>query len=61
MEKFDPHKQYQDIVNAVEGSSEAKATVFRTAHGKTRVEYYVVGFDKDMGRVVGMKATAVES
>lgn len=34
---------------------------FRVELGGTRAEYYVVGVDEKAGRVVGLKAKAVES
>ncbi|KAI4215768.1 MAG: hypothetical protein LQ351_001755 [Letrouitia transgressa] len=61
VKEFDPHGHYGDVVQAVEDSGNGKARVFRVAHGRTRVSYYVVVLDKDKGRVVGMKAKSVES
>ncbi|KAL8783714.1 MAG: hypothetical protein Q9213_004453 [Squamulea squamosa] len=59
--EFDPRGQYKDVLQAVEQAGDGKSRIFRVAHGKTRVEYYVVSLDKWKGRVVGMKAKAVES
>lgn len=35
--------------------------IFRVEHGSTRAEYYVISLDKKGGRIVGLKAMAVES
>lgn len=59
--EFDPRGQYIDVLRAVEEAGDGKSRIFRVEHGRTRVEYYVVGLDKRKGRVVGMKAKAVES
>ncbi|KAL8690370.1 MAG: hypothetical protein Q9218_004165 [Villophora microphyllina] len=59
--EFDPQGQYKDVIQAVEKAGDGKSRIFRATHGKTRVEYYVVGLDKEKGRVVGLKAQAVES
>ncbi|KAL9579833.1 MAG: hypothetical protein Q9212_004867 [Teloschistes hypoglaucus] len=59
--EFDPQGQYQDVLQAVEEAGDGKSRVFRAIHGKTRIEYYVVGLDKEHERVVGVKALAVES
>ena len=58
---FDPKGQYKDVIEAVEKSGDGKARIFRVHHGKTRAEYYVVGFDKTGRKIVGLKAMAVES
>ena len=42
-------------------AGDGKARIFRVQHGKTRVVYYVVGLDAKGGKVVGLKAMAVES
>lgn len=59
--EFDPNGQYQDVLRAVEKAGDGKARVFRVHHGKTRAEYYVVGFDEQGGKVMGLKAKAVET
>ncbi|KAI4184363.1 MAG: hypothetical protein L6R41_004781 [Letrouitia leprolyta] len=58
---FDPRGQYKDVIQAVEKAGDGKSRIFRIGHGKTRIEYYVIGLDKAKGRVVGLKAKAVES
>ncbi|KAL8710551.1 MAG: hypothetical protein Q9225_007273 [Loekoesia sp. 1 TL-2023] len=59
--EFDPRGQYKDVLQAVEQAGDGKSRIFHVAHGRTRAEYYVVGPDREKGRVVGMKAWAVES
>ncbi len=59
--EFDPRGKYKDVLQAVENAGDGETRIFRIGHGRTRVEYYVVGLDKGKGRVVGMKAKAVES
>ncbi|KAK2771823.1 hypothetical protein FQN53_004884 [Emmonsiellopsis sp. PD_33] len=65
---FDPRGQYGDVIRAVQAavsdsnSGEAEVKVYRVQLGQTRVEYFVVGLDGgDGGRVVGVRARAVES
>ena len=58
---FDPRGQYKNVVEAVKKAGNGKVQVFRVSHGETRSEYYVVSIDKEEGRVVGLKALAVES
>ena len=60
-EEFDPQGEYKKVIEAVEQSGDGKTRIYRAEHGKTRLEYYIVGFDKEGGRVVGLKAKAVES
>ncbi|CAL8580343.1 hypothetical protein XPA_006072 [Xanthoria parietina] len=59
--EFDPQGQYKEVLQAVGNAGDGKSEIYRVGHGKTRVEYYIVGLDKRKGRVVGMKARAVES
>ncbi|KAL8754741.1 MAG: hypothetical protein Q9199_004137 [Rusavskia elegans] len=59
--EFDPRGQYEEVLQAVGNAGDGKSRIYRVSHGKTRMEYYVVGLDKGKGRVVGMKAKAVES
>ena len=61
VEEFDPKGQYKDVLQAVEEAGDGKARVYRIDHGRTRLEYYVVGLDRKGQKVVGMKAKAVES
>ena len=59
--RFDPQGQYKEVLEAVEKSGDGKTRVYRVNQGTTRAEYYVVGFDEKGGRIVGLKAKAVES
>lgn len=59
--EFDPQGQYEEVLQAVGNAGDGRSEIYRVGHGKTRVEYYIVGLDKRKGRVVGMKARAVES
>lgn len=59
--EFDPQGEYKAVMEAVAKSGDGKTRVYRVEHDRSRVEYYVVGFDKEGGRVVGLKAKAVES
>ena len=45
----------------MEKAGDGKTRIYRLETGKSRAEYYVVGFDKQGGKVVGLKAKAVES
>ena len=59
--EFDPQGEYKKVMEAVEQSGDGKTRIYRLEHDRTRLEYYIVGFDKEGGRVVGLKAKAVES
>lgn len=58
---FDPQGHYRQVIEAVEQLGYGKTRIYRVKYGKTRVEYYVVVFDHEGARVVGLKAKAVES
>ncbi|TQB76383.1 hypothetical protein MPDQ_000206 [Monascus purpureus] len=66
-QSFDPRNHYAGILGAVReaisagepGSVEIK--VYRVESSGARVEYWVLGLDGDNGRVVGVRAKAVES
>jgi hypothetical protein len=58
--EFDPQGQYGKVVDAVR-SVGGEVVFFRVELGGTRAEYYVVAVDGKEGRVVGLKAKAVES
>ncbi|MCJ1403406.1 hypothetical protein MMC11_006629 [Xylographa trunciseda] len=60
-QEFDPKGEYKDVMRAVEKAGDGKVRVFRVEVGSTRVWYYVVGWEKDAGKVVGVRAKAVES
>lgn len=53
--------QYSKVLDAVKSAGNGKVAIFRVEHGSTRAEYYVVSVDEEEGRVVGLKALAVES
>lgn len=59
--EFDRKGQYKEVLKAVEKVGDGKTRIYRVEQGKARAEYFVVGFDKEGGRVVGLKAKAVES
>lgn len=59
--EFDPQGQYKKVIEAVEQSGDGKTRIYRVEHDRTRVEYYIIGIDKESGGVVGLKAKAVES
>lgn len=57
---WDPQGQYTDVVDAVrEACGAADVRVYRVESEGARMEYWVVGVHD--GRVVGVKALAVES
>ena len=59
--EFDPQGQYKKVIDAVKKAGSGKVSVFKVEHGSTRSEYYVVSVDSKEGKVVGLKALAVES
>ena len=59
--EFDPQGEYTEVMAAVEQSGDGKTRIYRLEHDRTRLEYYIVSFDRKGGRVVGLKAKAVES
>ncbi len=59
--EFDPKGDYKEVLQAVEKAGDGKARIYRLETGKSRAEYYVVGFDEQGGKIVGLKAKAVES
>ncbi|MCJ1418985.1 hypothetical protein MMC32_005336 [Xylographa parallela] len=58
---FDPKGEYKEVMKAVEKAGDGKVRIFRVEVGSTRVWYYVVGWEKEAGKVVGLRAKAVES
>lgn len=68
---FDPKTQYTAVVKAVREAAAASDSsvdesgvdvkVFRVDVGKSRVEYWVLALDAADGKIVGLKAKAVES
>jgi len=61
VKEFDPKGQYKSVLDAVKKAGSKDVGIFRVEHGSTRAEYYVVSVDKKEGRLVGLKALAVES
>ena len=59
--EFDLHREYGEVMAAVEQAGDGKTMIYRLEHGGTRLEYYVISLDGKGGRVVGLKAKAVES
>lgn len=53
--------QYKGVVDVVKKAGNGMAKVFRVELEGTRAEYYVVGIDEKEGRIIGLKALAVES
>lgn len=63
IEEFDPRGQYGNVVRAVQSASGTEEVrVYRVDEG-TRVEYYILGLEgeEDGGKIVGVKARAVET
>lgn len=52
--------QYKKVVDAVKEAGNGDVKIFKVDLEGTRAEYWVVGTDGE-GRLVGMKAMAVES
>jgi hypothetical protein len=62
VEEWDRRGSYKDVVEGVRKACEgAEVRVYRVELGGTRVEYWVVGVREKEGRLVGVKALAVES
>jgi hypothetical protein len=53
--------QYKKVMEAVKEAGNGTVKVFRVELEGTRAEYYVVAVDDKKGRIVGLKALAVES
>ena len=69
---FDRLDQYRNVFKAIlvatKGAGEETRKnaaewlkVYRIQHGKTRLEYWIVGLDGAKGRILGLKARAVET
>ncbi|KAJ5113752.1 hypothetical protein N7456_002286 [Penicillium angulare] len=60
---FDPKNQYAEAVEAVrDAASNSDIKVYRAEITSTKLEYFVVALDEsEGGRVIGLKAKAVES
>jgi len=58
--EWDPQGQYKDVVDATrEAAKGSDVRVYRIGREGSRVEYWVVGVEG--GRLVGVKALAIES
>jgi hypothetical protein len=53
--------QYKKVIDAVKQAGNGTVKVFRVELEGTRAEYYAVTVDEKEGRIVGLKALAVES
>lgn len=59
---FDPRGQYSGVREKVrDAAGGADVRVYRVETGGARAEYFVLGLEKGHGRVVGVRARAVES
>lgn len=64
LKEWDAKGKYGDIVKSVAeaaGVKESDVRIYRIESGGARVEYWVVALDRREGRVVGLKALAIES
>lgn len=61
VQAFDPRGEYKEVVQAVEAAGNKKTKIYKVIYGRTRAEYYVLSLDEQGGKVVGVRATAVES
>ncbi|KAF2196203.1 hypothetical protein GQ43DRAFT_445329 [Delitschia confertaspora ATCC 74209] len=59
--EFDSKDQYKTVLDAVQKAGNGEVKVFRVELSETRAEYYVVSVNAEEGKVVGLKALAVES
>lgn len=59
--QFDSQGQYKKVVDAVKEAGDGKVGFFKAEIGKTRTQYIVLSIDTKHGRIVGLKALAVES
>lgn len=68
---FDPRSQYSEVIKAVRAAvaasdskineSDVEVKVYRVEVGHSRVEYWVVALDGVEGKIVGLRAKAIES
>lgn len=58
---FDPRGQYKTVIDAVKDEADGDLGFFQVELDRTRSEYMVIGVDAKKGRLVGLKALAVES
>ena len=58
---FDPRGQYKAVIKAVKDAGSEDVGFFKVKLDRTRSEYLVVSVDSKHGRLVGLKALAIES
>lgn len=68
---FDPRNQYSSVIKAVRAAvaasdskvseSDVEVKVYRVEVGHSRVEYWVIALDGAEGKIVGLRAKAIES
>ena len=59
--EFDPRNQYRKIIRIVKEAGNGAAVIFKIQDGHTRATYFITSLDEKAGRLVGLKAMAVES
>jgi hypothetical protein len=59
--EFDPRGQYKQVLEGVKKAGNGGVKVFRVELGRARAEYWVVSHKQEEGKLVGLKALAVES
>jgi len=60
--EWDPRGQYKDVVEATRKAAKGgDVRVYKVPLGGPRIEYWVVGLDKEGGVLVGAKTLSVES
>lgn len=58
---FDPQNQYEKVMRIVKEAGNGTAVIFRVQDSHTRATYFITSLDEKGGRLVGLKAMAVES
>jgi hypothetical protein len=58
---FDPRGQYKKVVDAVKSAGNGHAEFYKVELDSARTQYIVLSIDEKHGRIVGLKALAVES
>lgn len=71
---FDPKDRYSTVMRAVRAAAASEAgdqinvdeagidvKVYRVEVGKSRVEYWVLALEAEGGKIIGMRARAVET
>ena len=59
--EFDPRNQYEKIIRMVKEAGNGTAVIFKVQDDHTRAIYFITSLDERAGRLVGLKAMAVES